>query len=130
MKRPKQEEPEKEQELFRDYLRRVMKEEGLTDRKIEELTADMPMPISKSWVNMLLKAPQNETGIKRLVSLAEALKRSREEVYAAFLEEPLEEGTRLIANINAAYKKLSDDDRQHYDRVLEDLARSMRRAGR
>lgn len=132
MKRTKPEADEQKPETFRDYLRRVMKEEGLTDRQIEELTAKMPMTISKSWVNLVLTKEQGvtDTGIKRLDSLAKALNRSREELVAAFLEEPLAQGSLLIANVDAAYKKLSDDDKQHYDRVLEDLARSMRRAAR
>lgn len=119
-----------EQETFRAYLRRVMTEENLTNRRIEELTSGMPQTISKSWVDMMLAKAQKDTGVKTVDSLAKALNRSRNEVIAAFLEEPLEPQIRLLANIEAVYKKLGEEDRKYYDRVLEDVARSMRRAAR
>lgn len=130
MKRPKQEAAEPKPESFRDYLRRVMKEESLTDRQIEDLTGKFGHKVSRSWVNLVLTQEVGvaNPGIKTLASLAKALNRSREEVFAKFFDEPLAESSRLTANIETLFAKLSETDRAFYERVLEDVARSMRRA--
>lgn len=130
MKRAKQGPEEPKPESFRDYLRRVMKEENLTDRQIEDLTGKLGHKVSRSWVNLVLTQEKGvaNPGIKTLASLAKALNRSRDEVFAKFFDEPIPEGTRLTANIETLFDKLPEADRAFYERVLEDIVRSMRRA--
>lgn len=119
-------------ESFRDYLRRVMAETDLTSRQIEDITAKAGWKVSKSWVNLVLTKDEGieNAGIKTLFALAGALNRSREEVIAAFMEEPLPDSIQLLSNLSTAFEKLTDADKDHYTRVIEDVIRSMRRAVR
>lgn len=110
-----------------------MAETDLTSRQIEDITTKAGWKVSKSWVNLVLTKDEGieNAGIKTLFALANALNRSREEVVAAFMEEPLSEGTQLLSNLSTAFDKLtSDSDKDHYTRVIEDVIRSMRRAVR
>lgn len=118
-------------ETFRDYLRRVMAEENLTDRQIEEATKKYGTKVSRSWVNLVLtRNGVSNPGIRTLDSLAKAIHRSRDEVIRAALEDPAQDTPQLITSITTALEKLSGEDRDHYTRVLEDVIRSMRRAAR
>ena len=130
MKRPKRGTGVPERETFRDYLRRVMAEESLTSRQIEEATGKYGWRVSRSWINLVLTKDEGveNAGIKTLIALAHALSRSREEVFAAFMQEDLDETDHLLTSVKTCLEKLADPDREHYNRVIEDLIRSMRRA--
>lgn len=118
----------KNPEDLADYVRRVVKEAGVSYREVEETAKKKGFHISNGYVSKIVSRAAVNLSIEKLCALAAGLNRPEEEVFAVARGEKLTEEKISEATMNAVafnYGKLTKKDREAIAPLLRALQREI-----
>src|SRR5262245_37213533 len=120
--------PKNHDEDLSDYVRRVMKENGVSYRDVEETAEKKGFHISNGYVSKIVSRAATNISVEKLRALSAGLNRPEEEVFAVARGERLSEEKLSDAVMSALafnYGKLTKRDREAIAPLLRALQREI-----
>lgn len=120
--------PKNRDEDLADYVRRVMKESGVSYRDIEETADKKGFHISNGYVSKIVSRAAVNISVEKLRALAAGLNRSEEEVFAVARGQKLTEekiSDSLMSALAFNYGKLTKKDKETLAPLLRALQREI-----
>jgi transcriptional regulator with XRE-family HTH domain len=120
--------PKNHDEDLSDYVRRVMKENGVSYRDVEEIAEKKGFHISNGYVSKIVSRAATNISVEKLRALSAGLNRPEEEVFAVARGERLSEEKLSDAVMSALafnYGKLTKRDREAIAPLLRALQREI-----
>lgn len=118
----------KHDEDLADFVRRVMKEAGVSYREVEETAQKKGFKISNGYISKIVSRAAANISIEKLRALAAGLNRPDEEVFAVARGQMLDVGKINDAVMNLLafnYGKLPKRDKEALDPLLRALQREI-----
>jgi transcriptional regulator with XRE-family HTH domain len=120
--------PKNQDEDLADFVRRVMNEDKVSYRDIEERAANNGFQISNGYVSKIVGRSAQNISLEKLRALAVGLNRPEDEVFAVARGVELEANLLLDAQMNSMvskYQKLSRRDKEAVAPLLRALQREI-----
>jgi transcriptional regulator with XRE-family HTH domain len=119
----------KQREGLADFVRRILKETGLTTSDVEQRAKRKGKRINSGYVSRVVSRTATNLTIEKLKALAAGLGVREEEVFNRVLEKPLESDPEYqesdFAFLFSKYKDLSESDKRELRTLIQAISREI-----